>query len=49
MTLRGEEVLVVPKLITGCKIWHLRREGSFYPKTSWCNTMASLPAGSEVG
>ncbi|CAL8471421.1 g10963 [Coccomyxa elongata] len=45
---QGEELVVVPNLVTGCKIWHLREKGSFYPKTAWANTVASLPDGAWV-
>lgn len=46
--MQGKEVVVVPNLVTGCKIWHLREKGSFYPKTAWANTIASLPDGAWV-
>lgn len=45
---QGKELVVVPNLVTGCKIWHLREKGSFYPKTAWANTVASLPDGAWV-
>ena len=48
MEVHGRQTLVVPQLVTGCKIWHLRPEGSFYPKTAWCTAVDSLPEGSQV-
>lgn len=48
MEVHGRQTLVVPQLVTGCKIWHLRPEGSFYPKTAWCTAVNSLPEGSQV-
>lgn len=45
---QGKELVVVPNLVTGCKIWHLREKGTFYPKTAWANTVASLPDGASV-
>ncbi len=44
----GQQTLVVPQLVTGCKIWHLRPEGSFYPKTAWRTAVDNLPEGSQV-
>lgn len=44
----GQARLVVPLLVTGCKLWHLREGGSFYPKTAWANALASIPDGSLV-
>lgn len=38
----------MPQLITGCKIWHLRDEGYFYPKRNFENAMKSLPKGAQV-
>ena len=48
MDVAGQRVLVVPQLVTGCKIWHLRPEGSFYPKSAWHAAMDALPGGSQV-
>ncbi|EIE19755.1 TPR-like protein [Coccomyxa subellipsoidea C-169] len=48
LSVGGRDVVVVPNLVTGCKIWHLREKGSFYPKTAWANTVASLPHGAWV-
>ena len=48
MEVAGQRVLVVPQLVTGCKIWHLRPEGSFYPKRAWRAAVDALPDGSKV-
>mmetsp|Transcript_21674 Transcript_21674/g.31092 ORF Transcript_21674/g.31092 Transcript_21674/m.31092 type:complete len:659 (+) Transcript_21674:511-2487(+) len=40
--------LVVPKLVTGVKQWHLRADGDFYPKAHFQCTVDSIPNGSEV-
>lgn len=48
VTLRGEKRLLVPALVTGCKAWHLRPEGSFYPKKQFDSIVASLPKGAKV-
>ena len=44
----GQELLVVPQLVTGCKIWHLRPEGSFYPKSAWLAATNALPHGAQA-
>ena len=33
----GEKRLTVPKLVTGCKMWHLRPEAYFFPKENFYN------------
>lgn len=40
--------VLVPRLVTGVKQWHLRRESTFYPKEIFRRTMTSVPDGSEV-
>jgi len=41
--------LLVPKLVTGVKQWHLRHDSSFYPKQNYYNAMnESIPKQSEV-
>jgi hypothetical protein len=41
--------LLIPKLVTGVKQWHLRNESSFYPKQNFYNAMnESIPSRSEV-
>ena len=48
MAVGGQELLVVPQLVTGCKIWHLRPEGSFYPKIAWLAATGVLPPGAKA-
>ena len=48
VSLKGEEHLLVPKLVTGCKVWHLRKESRFYPKHGFEHTMQSIPKKSSV-
>ena len=48
MEVGGQTTLVVPQLVTGCKIWHLRPEGSFYPKSAWHAAIDAIPDGSRV-
>jgi hypothetical protein len=40
--------LLIPKLVTGLKQWHLRPGSDFYPKEGFQRAMASLPEGSDV-
>ncbi len=44
----GEMHLVVPLLVAGCKIFHLRAEGVFYTKQHVQRLVDSLPANSKV-
>lgn len=46
--LRGQAYVLVPCLVTGLKIWHMRRAGIFYPKHSFLTTMANLPDSTQV-
>jgi hypothetical protein len=45
---RGEERLLVPKLVTGMKHWHLRTESDFYPKEHFYKIVKSIPQEAEV-
>lgn len=45
---RGRQRLLAPMLVTGCKVWHLREAGVFYPKHAWLHTVAALPDGAQV-
>ena len=45
---RGEERLLVPKLVTGLKIWHLREESVFFPKRNFWNVIDTIPPYSDV-
>jgi hypothetical protein len=40
--------LLVPRLVTGIKQWHLRPKGVFYPKLSFQRTIESIPSGADV-
>lgn len=40
--------LVVPKLATGAKQWHLRKQSKFYPKANFINVVNTIPDGSDV-
>ncbi|CAK9882664.1 unnamed protein product [Sphagnum jensenii] len=46
--LREEARLLVPLLVTGLKVWHLREESRFYPKVAFQTAMESLPQDSQV-
>ena len=48
VTVAGSERLLVPKLVTGLKHWHLRPDSDFYPKANFNNIMKSIPDGAEV-
>ena len=40
--------LLVPRLVTGIKQWHMRPKGDFYPKLSFQRTIEAIPSGSDV-
>ena len=40
--------VLLPKLVTGVKQWHLRKESDFYTKEIFRRAMVSVPDGSEV-
>jgi hypothetical protein len=44
----GRARLLVPKLVTGVKLWHLRPESDFYPKANFFNALRTIPDGAEV-
>mmetsp|Transcript_9579 Transcript_9579/g.15917 ORF Transcript_9579/g.15917 Transcript_9579/m.15917 type:complete len:549 (+) Transcript_9579:1371-3017(+) len=44
----SEPRVLVPRLVTGVKQWHLRSASNFYPKEIFRRTMTSVPDGSEV-
>jgi hypothetical protein len=48
VTVGGKSRLLVPKLATGVKQWHLRPESDFYPKANFQNAVRSIPDGSDV-
>ena len=45
---KGSPRLLVPKLVTGIKQWHLRPQANFYTKASFQETMAGIPQESDV-
>jgi hypothetical protein len=44
--LKRQERLLVPKLVTGIKHWHLRPSSDFYPKANFQSAVSSCPIGS---
>ena len=44
----GQQRLLVPKLVTGIKQWHLRPKSDFYPKAHFFNTVKHIPDHAEV-
>ena len=40
--------LLVPRLVTGIKQWHVRPKGVFYPKLSFQRTIEAIPSGADV-
>jgi tetratricopeptide (TPR) repeat protein len=40
--------LLIPKLVTGLKQWHLRPNSDFYPKEGFQRMVAGLPEGADV-
>ena len=48
MQVRGQCRVLVPRLVTGLKIWHMREAGIFYPKHSFLTTCANLPDAAQV-
>ena len=40
--------ILIPKLVTGVKHWHLRPNSKFYPKAQFYNALRTIPDGSEV-
>ena len=45
---RGETHLLVPRLVTGCKVWHLREKSEFFPKYNFEHAAKSMPDGAPV-
>ncbi|XP_060065695.1 uncharacterized protein LOC132546017 isoform X2 [Ylistrum balloti] len=45
---QGSPVTIHPILSTGTKIWHLREESVFYPKTNFESAVDSIPNNSTV-
>ena len=45
---KGEPHLLVPRLVTGCKVWHLREASDFFPKANFEAAVRAIPDGSPV-
>ncbi len=43
-----EPRLLVPKLVTGIKQYHLRKDSDFYPKAQYAALLRSVPDGADV-
>jgi hypothetical protein len=41
-------LLLVPRLVTGLKVWHMRPECRFYPKRNFEAALNHIPAGAQV-
>lgn len=48
LILDAQQYLLEPKLVTGCKIWHLRPETKFHTRAGWQHAICSIPCGSQV-
>lgn len=48
VTLQDGSYTIHPILSTGTKIWHLRPEGTFYPKTNFYSVIEQIPDGARV-
>merc|ERR1712137_285120 len=47
-TSSGEKRFTIPKLVTGCKMWHLRPESFFFTKDNFYNMVESIPDGATA-
>ena len=45
---KGSTHMLVPRLVTGCKIWHLREGSDFFPKANFHAATRSIPDGAPV-
>jgi len=48
VSVQGQQRLVIPKLVTGVKHWHLRPDSEFYPKFNFKATLATVPEKADV-
>jgi hypothetical protein len=48
ITWGGRGTVLVPKLVTGLKCWHLRPESVFFPKHNFETVVASIPRGAHA-
>lgn len=46
ITIKNKQYLLIPKLVTGIKIYHLRHESSFYPKSNFYSMLSTIPSNS---
>ena len=46
--LGGERRTLFPLLVTGVKLWHLRRDSVFYTKQAFRSTVSPMPAGATA-
>eukprot|EP00388_Colpodella_angusta_P042887 GDKK01057729.1.p1 GENE.GDKK01057729.1~~GDKK01057729.1.p1 ORF type:complete len:320 (+),score=-7.33 GDKK01057729.1:1-960(+) len=46
--IKGKKYLSIPLVATGLKIWHLRKESTFYPRVTLSRMAAEIPKGSKV-
>ncbi|KAJ5068569.1 hypothetical protein M0811_02511 [Anaeramoeba ignava] len=44
----GQKRILFPKLITGLKIWHLRKKSCFYPKRNFEKVIPTIPNNSDL-
>jgi hypothetical protein len=48
ITVNGVPRLLIPRLVTGIKHWHLRKDSNFYPKLNFEFAIKNIPDGSDV-
>ena len=48
VTYKNKQHLLVPRLATGCKIWHLREASDFFPRYNFEQAIKTIPDGSPV-
>lgn len=48
LTIKNEKYMVVPLLITGIKIWHLRKDSQFYTKASFEKFINTMETRSHI-
>jgi tetratricopeptide (TPR) repeat protein len=48
LAVKGIQRMLIPKLVTGLKQWHLRKQSDFYPKAHFWNTIKTIPDRAEV-
>merc|ERR1712000_463469 len=48
LTIHDSKHFTIPKLITGCKMWHLRPESNFFPKNNFYNMLDTVPNDSKT-